>query len=319
VRQKLIAALGASGGSVASAALEQLLRDTSIEVRIAAVEALGYLKDEHGPALLLEATRDSEAHVREVAARVLGELAYRSGLANLVDLLRDSSRDVRLEAIRAIGRLGDRRAMKSLRLCLRDIDREIRVTAAKALHDMGVSDVLTIIKGDDSDFVRLAKIGDTAGLDQLIRTLVNALQNGGTAGVAAARRLIDLGERERVAPLLTQLSLTSRSDAVRKLAVAVLLRMGVSGIVDRLMVSSTIGAPQDVVMWLIRLGEEQAIPALVAYLNRSGRLDTAEAYLNCGHPELAEKAKAWATVRGYSIATRPGRPVVSWGGARERW
>jgi hypothetical protein len=41
--------------------------------------------------------------------------------------------------------------------------------------------------------------------------------------------------------------------------------------------------------------------------------ETAEAFLNCGHVELAAAGREWARVRGYSIQSGFGAHPISWG------
>jgi HEAT repeat protein len=63
----------------------------------------------------------------------------------------------------------------------------------------------------------------------------------------------------------------------------------------------------------IGLGQAEHLPQLVATLNATDDRITAEAYLNCGHAQLAAAAREWARVRGFTIQTGLGAHPVSWG------
>jgi hypothetical protein len=49
------------------------------------------------------------------------------------------------------------------------------------------------------------------------------------------------------------------------------------------------------------IGKAEIVPLLVEKLNAAGTETMAEAYLNCGNPELEEAARKWAEKRGYKI------------------
>lgn len=63
----------------------------------------------------------------------------------------------------------------------------------------------------------------------------------------------------------------------------------------------------------IGLGQAEHLPQLVATLNATDDRTTAEAFLNCGHAQLAEAAREWARVRGFTINSGFGAHPVSWG------
>ncbi|MCK5113661.1 MAG: hypothetical protein KAR11_02730 [Phycisphaerae bacterium] len=63
----------------------------------------------------------------------------------------------------------------------------------------------------------------------------------------------------------------------------------------------------------ISMGRKDAVPELEETLRTKGGKVLAEAYLNCGHPQLAEKAKRWARENGYEVTRTGGSAPVVWG------
>jgi HEAT repeat protein len=88
------------------------------EVRVAAVEALGGLKDTLAVRALIETLKkDTEATVRRAAAWALGQLDDARAIPALTDALRaDPDVEVRRNAAEALGEIEDaRRCRRSLR------------------------------------------------------------------------------------------------------------------------------------------------------------------------------------------------------------
>ena len=63
----------------------------------------------------------------------------------------------------------------------------------------------------------------------------------------------------------------------------------------------------------ISMGREEAVSELEMTLRTTGGKVLAEAYLNCGHTQLAEAAKQWAHEHGYEITHTGGSAPVAWG------
>jgi len=63
----------------------------------------------------------------------------------------------------------------------------------------------------------------------------------------------------------------------------------------------------------ISMGRDDAVPELEETLRTKGGKVLAEAYLNCGHPQLAETAKRWARKHGYEVSRTGGSAPVAWG------
>jgi hypothetical protein len=63
----------------------------------------------------------------------------------------------------------------------------------------------------------------------------------------------------------------------------------------------------------IAIGRADFIPEATAALVNGGSRAMAEAFLNCGQPDLKQAGESWAKARGYTILAGPGDPPVSWG------
>ena len=122
------------------------LADPVREVRVAAVEALGGLKDTMAVRALIDVLKkDTEATVRRAAAWALGELDDARAIPALTDALRtDPDVEVRKNAAEALGEIEDARATPALIEALRR-DKEITVrkaivSALSSIEDPGVGD-----------------------------------------------------------------------------------------------------------------------------------------------------------------------------------
>lgn len=117
------------------------LDDTKIEVRQAAVKALGDTKNPAAIPFLMEALRDSFWWFeREQAVRVL--LTAIEGMGDdvvepLIEALGDREVTVRKYAAMILGRLRDPRAIEELGMTVYDLHHEVSLTAAEALAQFG--------------------------------------------------------------------------------------------------------------------------------------------------------------------------------------
>lgn len=117
------------------------LDDTKIEVRQAAVKALGDTKNPAAIPFLMEALRDSFWWFeREQAVRVL--LTAIEGMGDdvvepLIEALGDREGTVRKYAAMILGRLRDPRAIEELGMTVYDLHHEVSLTAAEALAQFG--------------------------------------------------------------------------------------------------------------------------------------------------------------------------------------
>ncbi|MBI2333695.1 MAG: HEAT repeat domain-containing protein [Chloroflexi bacterium] len=117
------------------------LDDTKIEVRQAAVKALGDSKSAAAIPFLMEALRDSFWWFeREQAVSVLLNAIEGMGepvVEPLIEALTDREKTVRKFAIMILGKLKDIRAIEELGMAVYDLHHEVSQTAAEALAQFG--------------------------------------------------------------------------------------------------------------------------------------------------------------------------------------
>jgi HEAT repeat protein len=113
------------------------ITDPQPAVRMAAIEALGALRDRRALEPLLAALRDPDANVRLTATRALGKLGDPKAQEPLLQLLQAPGEEQRVAAVEALGALRDDRALKPLIKLLDDKQSRVRAAAAEALGHIG--------------------------------------------------------------------------------------------------------------------------------------------------------------------------------------
>jgi HEAT repeat protein len=165
VRLGAIEALGAIRDQRAVSPLLGIVhRDTSLEVRWAAVLALGEIGSPDSVPFLLPLLRDPNRYLRYGAATTLGRLGWQAAneadsaylliahqewervrqlgtaaLPSLWDLLRDDDPATRAAIISVIGQIGDRHAQAACQKALRDRDPHVRWNAVLASMNCGLA------------------------------------------------------------------------------------------------------------------------------------------------------------------------------------
>lgn len=103
------------------------------QIRIAAADALGWIRAGEAAEPLALLLRDEEGEVRRHAARALGMVGDRRSASPLVGALSDADPRVRRSAAHALGRIGGPLAREALRTALHDPDRHVVRNARTAL------------------------------------------------------------------------------------------------------------------------------------------------------------------------------------------
>ena len=309
-----------------------------------AATALGQVGDRRALAPLVAALKPvglSGPYFPEAAAEALGRIGDVSAVESLLGVVKQEY-DERLlaAAAEAMGRLGDKRAIGPLTRLLDHSHFSVRVAAAralcardwqprepalaaqclllarrwKALTDLGPVAVPTLISGLDAedDDVRvsavqsLGKIVDRRAIAPLVDHLADWPTRGHAADALDAlewrpAKLSDwihlLVARKAKQNLLTEWRLTRE-----------VLLAGVrseKGTRVRYAVNS-----------LVALGKQAMIPKLIAILDSEENTENtqmAEAFLNCGHPELQSAAVWWAMRNRREIKDKGGEQEVRWG------
>ncbi|BBU29952.1 hypothetical protein BTHE68_36860 [Burkholderia sp. THE68] len=173
VRREAVGVLGWLRHASALPQLTQLARaDTSVDVRHAAVGALGFATDDSVLDTLKHALSDDEWRVREEAAATLGKLRLVAARDALERALADDYWQVTLQAARALGRLRDVASTHAVAELLTFPISNVRKEAALALGELGNRDALDVLEaalGDGDPEVRkaariaIAQIGERHG------------------------------------------------------------------------------------------------------------------------------------------------------------
>src|SRR5262249_13037240 len=149
-RQAAIGALAELGTEAAVAPLGRMLDDPLPEVRIAAVQALGRLRNVASASVALcRALKDADVTVRQAAAEQFGQYGYVSApeaLGPLRAALTDDIPQVRAGAARALGRLAMQAgaAVPELVANLRHAEATVRSAAAEALGSICPNDAAVL-------------------------------------------------------------------------------------------------------------------------------------------------------------------------------
>jgi HEAT repeat protein len=128
-----VQALCACGAEPDAAALIAHLDHPDPHIRIAAADALGWIRAEEAGGALAARLKDDDAEVRRHAARSLGEIGDRNAANPLIGALADADPCVRRSAAYALGRVGGGLAREALEAVLHDSDRHVARTARAAL------------------------------------------------------------------------------------------------------------------------------------------------------------------------------------------
>ncbi len=117
--------------------LIEKLADTSLDVRLASVQALARLGTIRGRDALRELLPHADAALRAASVEALGTLHAEDAVRDICGLLADSSPDVRSAAAQALGRIGDEAAVPALEARRADDDIWVRQAVETALRRLG--------------------------------------------------------------------------------------------------------------------------------------------------------------------------------------
>jgi HEAT repeat protein len=149
--------------------LTALLQDPELEVRRAAVTALGEMRVSKSADVLRQALTDKDWAVRADAADALRKVGDHASLPNLICALRDEESYVRCNASRAVQELAQPSDVPDLQRALKNENRTIRITAALALARLKNTDGIPILKEclADADWtIRRDAIGGVVQLQE---------------------------------------------------------------------------------------------------------------------------------------------------------
>jgi len=191
----------AQGRDTAVPALLSVVTDSSPNVRLAAVEALGNLQDPRAVDALVQALRtDTDARVREAAAESLGEIDSQRAVPGLIAALgSERVTAVRAKIAWALGEIDDARAVDALSAAVRDTAEEVRRQAVWALGEIesaaAVPALLSVLRDSDVETRKQAvwALGEIKSPDAI-------------AGVSAATKDADAEVRKQAVESLGNIS-----------------------------------------------------------------------------------------------------------------
>jgi len=150
------------GVSAAGPAFAKLAReDAAVDVRAAAVEALGHLGVEEAGAAAVVALSDGSPLVRLKAVKAAGWLRAREAVDGVLAFARDADAEGRAAAVYALDRIGDTRAADDVVRLLKDPEPYVRWSAAVALRRLwteGCEDAVHAAVGDEEETVAAAAL-----------------------------------------------------------------------------------------------------------------------------------------------------------------
>ena len=213
------------GNETAIPALVSVLSDEDVNVRLAAVEALGNLQDPRAVDALVQALRnDTDARVREAAAESLGEIDSPRAIPGLTAALgAERVAAVRAKIAWALGEIDDPRALDALTAAVRDTSVEVRRQVVWAIGEIqsaeGIPALTTAAKDADAEVRKnaiegLGEIQDKRALPVLEAALRDA-------DVEVRRQAVEsIGELEdmKTAPAGLLAALRDEDKEVRKAA-----------------------------------------------------------------------------------------------------
>jgi len=135
------------------------------DVRLAAAEALVYMKSRHSVPALLAALEDEHSDVRMTSVMALDNIQDRRAVKPLIGLLKDERPSMQSDCIRALGRIGGDEALAAILARNGDEDSEMRCSCAWALakfdHPEAIAAVLKVLRSkrkDESHYIRQSAV-----------------------------------------------------------------------------------------------------------------------------------------------------------------
>jgi HEAT repeat protein len=324
IREGAAEALGKMGDKRAVSPLIDALADESGFVRGKAAESLGVLSDESSIESLKHALKDTNGTVRKEAAKALATMAWEPSasdqedritylisnerwdelvktgtpaVSKLIDALGDDDETIRAKSAWTLGNIKSPAAIEDLIEALKDDNVGVRAEASLALEKIGSPSVQPLIESLEDEGLRktsivlLGKMGDERAVAPIVKKLNDRNLNIEAVEALAALRWKPASERERVLWWVATGNAKS---------------LGKNWTTTKDILLKEIEMPDSVAVENALLafdfiGKAEIVPLLVEKLNAAGTETMAEAYLNCGNPELEEAARKWAEKRGYKI------------------
>jgi len=111
--------------------------DAKVEIRLAAIMALGFIGSLDAVDGLIKLLDDERLDIRASAISALGRIGDRRAAETILSMIEDDNDAVRIQVIRALGRIRETSAMPKLLEALSDDNWWVRYRAAEALFNLG--------------------------------------------------------------------------------------------------------------------------------------------------------------------------------------
>ncbi len=308
-------------------ALSAALKDEELDVRSAAAQALGRLKDPRAVEPLIAALKaepgittisHEDTGVQYTIADALGEIGA-PAVEPLISCLQDSDVSVRRWAAYALGVIRDARAVEPLIHSLGDEEADVRANAAEALgliRDARAVEPLIALLQDEYAFIRREAISalEQMHTERAVEGLKQAFRDEDwDVRSDALLALKNLGVSS-LEPLVA--ALQDGNGLIRKWAAGSLVELKDERAVEPLLAALRAG-DLEVVAGAYRFFVGQGITGseavLIQAFNEYGSEEMGEAFLNCGNAVLKEAATAWAKEHGYTIKEGSMGSYPAWG------
>ena len=222
--------------------LAAVLKDPSPGIRLSAARALGQFACRASADALLTALKDVDVNVRIAAAQSLLQFEAGSQLSvaipGLLGALRDRAPSIRRNAASLLAAIGDPRAAGELVLALNDRDEEVRKEATEALVRIGKKAASHLIGAlrDRNPAVRCSalQVLGKIGLREAVLYVTALLKDADSSVRATAAEVLKMFADENCVPAFVE-ALSDVSPAVRGRAAGALAELGAECAVGPLM------------------------------------------------------------------------------------
>ena len=191
--------------------LEELLKDSSRQVRGAALTAMGETGGELNVELIASLLLDGDLEVQSKAVDLLIRMRHPDTCRHLVRVLQDESEYTRRSAVEVLNEIADPDSIKDLLVAIGDSDWWVRSRACDALASIGgpkvLQAILQLIGDDDEDIRRSAiEILNQTKDERAVAHLISATRDPDWwVSERAVDALAEIGNKDAVPRLLEML------------------------------------------------------------------------------------------------------------------
>lgn len=223
--------VGEAVSHLGAAGIDELIRladSKPLELRKAAISALGRIKDDRVGAFLMATLDSCSPTLRPTVIKALGRLGDRKAISRVIRLLSDSDARVCLSAIQALCRMPDKRAVRPLLGKLESttdpqLRRPLLLALAATGHEKAIPAISLEVEEGDSAFQEavadsFGKSDSPAASEMLLQLVNSEEQSVVLKALVALRRCVDSGAIPVVLPLAQHINASIRRHAIEVLS-----------------------------------------------------------------------------------------------------